>query len=87
MAKTSDIIAERAQNICWDMPRSYQVLVSDTYMNAMKNVVPTLLGVGTVKDGAKEFIMLRISDLPPTLSFAYKPEAYKRRFLFLTVAF
>lgn len=42
-AKTSDIIAERSMDICYDMPGSYQVFVSDTYVNALKNVVPTLL--------------------------------------------
>lgn len=42
-AKTSDIIAERSMDINYDMPGSYQVFVSDTYVNALKNVVPTLL--------------------------------------------
>ena len=42
-AKTSDIHAERSMDICYDMPGSYQVFVADTYVNALKNVVPTLL--------------------------------------------
>ena len=42
-AKTGDIFAKRSQRICVDMPRSMQVMVSDTYMNAMRNVVPALL--------------------------------------------
>lgn len=42
-AKTSDIIAERSQTICRDMPHSKQVFVSDTYVNALKNITPTLI--------------------------------------------
>lgn len=78
MAKTSDIIAERAQNICWDMPRSYQVLVSDTYMNAMKNVVPTLLE-GWNRKGWREGIHYVTDKRPPAhFKLPYKPvEAYK----------
>ena len=42
-AKTSDIIAERSMGICRDMPHSKQVFVSDTYVNALKNITPTLI--------------------------------------------
>jgi hypothetical protein len=42
-AKTSDIIAERSMAICRDMPHSKQVFVSDTYVNALKNITPTLI--------------------------------------------
>jgi hypothetical protein len=42
-AKTSDIIAERSMAICRDMPHSKEVFVSDTYVNALKNITPTLI--------------------------------------------
>jgi hypothetical protein len=43
MAKTSDIVAERSKAIIYDMPRSYQLFVSDTYQNALTNVLPALI--------------------------------------------
>lgn len=78
MAKTSDIIAERAQNICWDMPRSYQIIVSDTYINALKNIVPTLLE-GWNRKGWKEGIHYVTDKRPPShFKLPYKPvEVYK----------
>jgi hypothetical protein len=42
-AKTSDIIAERSMAVCRDMPHSKSVFVSDTYINALKNIRPTLI--------------------------------------------
>ena len=42
-AKTSDIVAERSMNIIHDMPRSYQMFLSDTYANALSNVLPALI--------------------------------------------
>lgn len=42
-AKTSEIIAQRSMDIMYDMPGSQQVFVSDTYVNCLKNIVPTLL--------------------------------------------
>jgi hypothetical protein len=77
-AKTSDIIAERSMNIIYDMPRSYQVLVSDTYVNALKNVVPTLLE-GWNRKGWKNGIHYVTDQRPPThFKNPYKPvEIYK----------
>ena len=43
LAKTSGIIAQRSQKIIHDMPGSYQMFVSDTYMNALTNVLPALI--------------------------------------------
>src|SRR5690606_20949797 len=42
-AKTSEIIADRSMDIMYDMPHSQQVFVADTYTNALRNIVPTLL--------------------------------------------
>ena len=77
-AKTADIIAERSQDICRDMPRSYQVLVSDTYVNCLNNIVPTLLE-GWNRKGWKEGYHY-VTDRRPPSHFAnpYKPvELYK----------
>jgi hypothetical protein len=41
-AKTSEIIAQRSMNIMYDMPHSQQVFVSDTYVNCLRNIMPTL---------------------------------------------
>lgn len=41
-AKTAEIIAQRSMNIMYDMPHSQQVFVSDTYVNCLQNIMPTL---------------------------------------------
>jgi len=71
--KTSDFIAERSMDIIHDMPRSYQVFVADTYVNAHKNVVPTLME-GWVRKGWRYGIHF-VADEPPPSRFAlpYKP--------------
>lgn len=77
-AKTSDIIAERSMNIIRDMPRSQQVFVSDTYANALKNVLPTLLE-GWNRKGWKNGIHYVTDQCPPSsFKLPYKPvESYK----------
>lgn len=77
-AKTADIIAERSQNVIYDMPKSYQVLVSDTYVNCLKNIVPTLLE-GWNRKGWKEGIHYVTDKRPPAhFKLPYKPvEIYK----------
>jgi hypothetical protein len=77
-AKTSDIIAERSMAIIKDMPRSQQVFVSDTYVNALKNVVPTLLE-GWNRKGWKNGIHYVTDQRPPAhFKLPYKPvESYK----------
>lgn len=77
-AKTSEVIAKRSQNIIYDMPRSQQVFVSDTYTNAMKNVVPTLLE-GWNREGWREGIHYVTDTRPPRhFRLPYKPiEVYK----------
>lgn len=78
MAKTTDVIAERSMTIAQDMPHSMQILVSDTYINALKNIVPSLLE-GWNRKGWKEGIHY-VTDTRPPAHFKrpYKPvESYK----------
>jgi len=77
-AKTGDIFAKRSMRICEDMPRSMQVMVSDTYMNAMRNVVPALLE-GWERQGWKRGIHYVTDERPPShFKNPYKPvETYK----------
>ena len=77
-AKTSDIIAERSIDIIYDMPGSYQVFVSDTYVNALKNVVPTLLE-GWVRKGWRKGTHYVTDERPPShFKLPYKPvQQYK----------
>jgi len=72
-AKTSDIIAERSMDIIYDMPRSYQVFVADTYVNALKNVVPTLLE-GWERKGWRKGTHYVTDERPPAhFDRPYKP--------------
>lgn len=72
-AKTSDIIAERSMAICQDMKHSKQVFVSDTYVNALKNIRPTLIE-GWNRKGWVEGIHY-VTDAKPPSHFkkCYKP--------------
>lgn len=76
--KTGDIIAKRSQRVIVDMPRSMQVMVSDTYMNAMRNVVPALLE-GWERQGWKRGFHYVTDERPPShFKTPYKPvETYK----------
>lgn len=72
-AKTSDIIAERSMAICRDMPHSKSVFVSDTYVNALKNITPTLIE-GWNRKGWREGIHYVTDARPPThFKKCYKP--------------
>ena len=77
-AKTTGIVANRAQNVCRDMPRSYQVIIADTYINAIKNTVSTILD-GWEKNGWTKGIHY-VTDIRPPSHFKlpYKPvQQYK----------
>jgi hypothetical protein len=78
MAKTASIIAKRSQDVCRDMPKSYQIIVSDTYINCLKNIVPTLLE-GWNRNGWHEGIHYVTDKRPPShFKLPYKPvETYK----------
>lgn len=77
-SKTSDVIAERSMDICYDMPGAYFAFVADTYVNALKNVVPALIE-GWNRKGWVEGIHY-VVDKPPPAHFKhpYKaPQSYK----------
>lgn len=72
-AKTSDIVAERSKDIIHDMPRSYQVFLSDTYINALDNVLPQLIE-GWIRKGWREGIHFVTDKKPPShFKLPYKP--------------
>lgn len=72
-SKTSDIIAERSMDIIYDMPGSYQVFVADTYVNALKNVVPTLLEGWERKGWRKGTHYVTDARPPDHFKLPYKP--------------
>lgn len=77
-SKTSDIIAERFIDVCYDMPGAYLAFVSDTYVNALKNIVPALIE-GLNRKGWIEGIHYVVDKAPPPhFSKPYKaPQSYK----------
>jgi len=78
VGKTSSIVAKRSQKICKAMPGAYFAFLSDTYVNALDNIVPSLIE-GWKRLGWKENIDY-VTDAPPPSHFLlpYKqPEAYK----------
>ena len=77
-SKTSDIIAERFIEICYDMPGAYFAFVADTYVNALKNVIPALVE-GLNRKGWIEGIHYVIDEPPPShFEKPYKaPQEYK----------
>ncbi len=42
-AKTQDIIAKRSIDIIYDMPRATFAFISDTYVNALSNIIPNMM--------------------------------------------
>ncbi|MFY0481459.1 hypothetical protein ACI6PS_02540 [Flavobacterium sp. PLA-1-15] len=77
-SKTSDIIAERFIDVCHDMPGAYLAFVSDTYVNALKNIVPALIE-GLERKGWIEGIHYVVDKAPPShFAKPYKPpQSYK----------
>lgn len=76
--KTSDFIAERSMDVCYDMPQSYLAIIGDTYSNLLKNVVPTILE-GWNRKGWKEGLHYVVDQPPPPhFQLPYKaPQMYK----------
>lgn len=73
--KTTDILAERMQDVVWDMPGAQFAWAADTYLNGQKNVIPSLVN-GWERLGWIEGIHYVIDERPP--SFFKKP--YKKVF-------
>lgn len=76
--KTTDFIAERSMDICWDMPHSYQALIGDTYTNILKNIAPALIE-GWNRKGWFEGLDYVVDKPPPGhFKLPYKaPQTYK----------
>lgn len=76
--KTTNYMAERSMMINKAMPSAYFFFLSDTYVNALDNIVPSLLE-GWVRKGYKEGVDY-VTDSPPPAHFLrpYKqPLSYK----------
>ena len=63
-SKTTDFLAERVQELVYDLPGAPVALVSDTYVNLQKNVLPTLIE-GLELKGWREGIHFVIEKEPP----------------------
>ncbi len=73
-AKTTDIMADRSIDIIYDMPRAYSAFVSDTYDNALRNIVPSLLEGWTQRKGWREGVHFVTDERPPkSWDKPYKP--------------
>ena len=78
-SKTTGVIADRSIEIIHDMPRSLQAFVSDTFVNARTNIVPTLIEGWREYKGWIEGKHYVVDDRPPSsFDIPYKPvTAYK----------
>lgn len=73
-AKTSDILADRSIDIVYDMPRAMFALVSNTYVNNLTNIVPTLLEGWRERKGWIEGVHYVTDRRPPShFALTYKP--------------
>jgi len=73
VAKTTDIQAERSQDVVYDMPRAYSALIGDTYDNVARNIAPSLLE-GWVRKGWQEGVHFVTDERPPkNFDKPYKP--------------
>ena len=73
-AKTSDILSDRSIDVSYDMPRAMFALVSDTYVNNLTNVVPTLLEGWRERKGWIEGVHYVTDQRPPAhFDIPYKP--------------
>lgn len=64
LGKTSDILAERSQDIVYDLPGAPFAFVGDTYMNLQKNVIHSFLQ-GWKRKGWQEGIHYVVDKEPP----------------------
>lgn len=72
-AKTTDILAERTMEVSYDMPGAYFAIVADTYLNAVKNIIPGIIQ-GWQEKGWQEGIHYVVDQRPPKhFKKPYKP--------------
>ncbi|MFB9055066.1 hypothetical protein ACFFVB_18440 [Formosa undariae] len=73
-AKTSDFHADRSIDIMYEMPRSNLAFVADTYDNALRNIVPTLIEGWSQRKGLQEGVHYVLDERPPKhFEKPYKP--------------
>lgn len=65
--KTTDFLAERLMDMAYDLPGAPIALVSDTYMNLQKNILPMLLD-GLERKGWHEDVHYVIEKEPPEVT-------------------
>ena len=63
--KSADILAARAEDVIREMPGSLFVFTSDTYMNLMTNVLPTILGGWEQRYDFYEGLHFVVDEEPP----------------------
>ncbi|MEX0273249.1 MAG: hypothetical protein AB3N16_02615 [Flavobacteriaceae bacterium] len=72
-SKSEDILAERTMDISFDMPGCFVAISSDTFMNATKNIVPSIIN-GWNRKGWVEDIHYVVDKRPPKhFKKPYKP--------------
>ena len=72
-SKTEDILAERAMDICYDMPGAFVAISADTFMNATKNIVPSIIN-GWKRKGWREGVHYVVDvRRPKHFKLPYKP--------------
>lgn len=72
-AKSEDIMAERYMDIAYDMPGAFVSWSADTFMNATKNVVPSIIN-GWNRKGWVEGVHYVVGERPPKhFKTPYKP--------------
>lgn len=71
--KTSDFLAERAMDIVYDMPGAFIAVAADTYMNAIKNVLPSMYEGWTRKGWIEGLHYVKDVRPPDHFGKPYKP--------------
>lgn len=73
-AKSTDILADRTIDVFYDMPRSLSALVSDTYVNNLTNIVPSVIEGWRERKGWVEGIHYVTDERPPDhFDVPYRP--------------
>ena len=72
-SKSEDILAERTMDIAYDMQGAFVALSADTFMNATKNIVPSIVN-GWKRKGWVEGVHFVVDVRPPKhFKLPYKP--------------